>query len=149
MPSPASVLKTARNPGVANVLNLGSPHWRRWLGEQNRCLLPVTSFSDPRGKGQGVQRLPPVNADTTMFFAGTETRGWSSFCKVKNGETVDDLYASLTCPPNADGAPIHLKSMPVSLTRPEEWDACISGIRAEELQRPLPDETLRLIGTSQ
>lgn len=32
MPSPPSVLKTARDPGVTNVRNLSSPHWRRWLG---------------------------------------------------------------------------------------------------------------------
>lgn len=149
MPSPASVLKTARDPGITNVRNLGSLHWRRWLGQEHRCLVPVTSFSEPRGKGQGVQWFAPVDTGATMFFAGIETRGWTSVRKVKDGETADDLFAFLTCPPNADGAPIHLKSMPVSLTRPEEWDACISGIRAEELQRPLPDETLRLIGTSQ
>ncbi|MEQ5796242.1 hypothetical protein LZ686_16505 [Paracoccus sp. NFXS7] len=27
MPSPPSVLKTARYPGVTNVRNLASPHW--------------------------------------------------------------------------------------------------------------------------
>ena len=32
MPLPPSVLKTARDPGVTNVRNLSSPHWRRWLG---------------------------------------------------------------------------------------------------------------------
>ena len=43
MPSPPSVLKTARDPGVTNVRNLGSPHWRRWLGRGHRCLVPVTT----------------------------------------------------------------------------------------------------------
>lgn len=36
-----------------------------------------------------------------MFFAGIETRGWPSLRKVKDGETTDDLYAVLTCPPTA------------------------------------------------
>ncbi|MGZ3217794.1 hypothetical protein [Paracoccus sp. T5] len=55
MPSPPSVLKTARNPGVTNTRNFGSPHWRRWLGRTHRCLAPAISFSKPRGDGQGVQ----------------------------------------------------------------------------------------------
>ena len=114
MPSPPSVLKTARDPGVTNVRNLGSPHWRRWLG-------------------QGVQWFAPADTDATMFFAGVETRGWTSLRKVKDGETTDDLYAFLTCPPNAEVAPIHPKAMPVILTRPEEWEAWLGGIRAEEL----------------
>ncbi|ODT57637.1 MULTISPECIES: SOS response-associated peptidase [Paracoccus] len=145
MPSPPSVLKTARDPGVTNVRNLGSPHWRRWLGQGHRCLVPVTSFSEPRGKGQGVQWFAPADADTTMFFAGIETRGWTSLRKVKDGETTDDLYAFLTCPPNAEVAPIHPKAMPVILTCPEEWRAWLDGIQAEELQRPLPDGALRLV----
>lgn len=52
-PSPPSVLKTARDPGVTNIRNLGSPHWRRWLGPAHCCLVPVTAFAEPRGKGRG------------------------------------------------------------------------------------------------
>ena len=80
-----------------------------------------------------------------MFFAGIETRGWTSTRKVKKGETVDDLYAFLTCSPNAEVGRIHPKAMPVILTRPEEWRAWLDGIRAEELQRPLPDGALSLV----
>lgn len=89
MPSSPSVLETARDPGVTNVRNLGSPHWRRWLGQGHRCLVPVISFSELRGKGQGVQWFAPADEDTTMFFAGIETRGWTSLRKVKDGETTD------------------------------------------------------------
>lgn len=31
------------------------------------------------------------------------------------------------------------------LTRPEEWEDWLGGIRAEELQRPLPDDALKLV----
>ncbi|GLC62435.1 hypothetical protein PLESTB_001899300 [Pleodorina starrii] len=117
MPSPPSVLKTARDPGVTNVRNLGSPHWRRWLGQEHRCLVTFTSFSEPRGKGQGVQWFAPTDADTTMFFEGIDIRGWTSL----------------------------LKAMPMILTRPEEWEDWLGGIRAEELQRPLPDDALKLV----
>src|ERR1700683_1270776 len=41
MPSPILALK-GRNtdPGVTNVRNLASPHWRRWLGLESRCVVP-------------------------------------------------------------------------------------------------------------
>ena len=47
MPSPAFALK-GRNadPGVTNVRNVQSPHWRRWLGIESRCVVPFTSFSE-------------------------------------------------------------------------------------------------------
>ena len=107
--------------------------------------MPVTSFSKPRGKGLGVQWFAPSDTQTTMFFAGIETRGWNLLRKVKDGETVDDLYALLTCPPNGEVGRIHPQAMPVILTRPEVWRAWLDGIRAEELRRPLPDGALSLV----
>jgi len=51
MPSPPSVLKTARDPGVTNVRNLTSPHWRRWLGPAHRSRQRV-SVRCPRSDGR-------------------------------------------------------------------------------------------------
>lgn len=144
LPSPPSVLKTARDPGVTNIRNLGSPHWRRWLGRENRCLVPVTSFAEPRGKGQGNQWFAPADG-RPMFFAGVEIRGWRSVRKVKDGETVDDLFAFLTSEPNAEVAAVHPKAMPVILTDPEEWRAWLEGAPARQLQRPLHDGALVMI----
>jgi putative SOS response-associated peptidase YedK len=31
---------------ITNVRNTKSPHWRRWLGPANRCLVPATSFCE-------------------------------------------------------------------------------------------------------
>jgi putative SOS response-associated peptidase YedK len=31
---------------VTNMRNTASTHWRRWLGPQNRCLVPVASFCE-------------------------------------------------------------------------------------------------------
>ena len=42
MPSPAF----ASDPGITNVRNVKSPHWRRWLGVESRCVVPFTSFSE-------------------------------------------------------------------------------------------------------
>ena len=47
MPSPAFALKGKKtDPGVTNVRNVTSPHWRRWLGTESRCVVPFTSFSE-------------------------------------------------------------------------------------------------------
>ncbi|WP_102226882.1 SOS response-associated peptidase [Acidimangrovimonas sediminis] len=145
MPSPSFALKTQRDPGVTNVRNLSSSHWRRWLGPAHRCLVPVTSFAEPV-KG-GNQWFGPADPGMTMFFAGIETRGWHSVRKVKDGETEDDLFAFLTCPPNAVVKAFHPKAMPVILTKPAEWEAWLSAPfeTARELQRPLDDDDLVLV----
>jgi hypothetical protein len=31
---------------VTNVRNIKSPHWRRWLGQASRCIVPATSFCE-------------------------------------------------------------------------------------------------------
>src|ERR671927_202249 len=47
MPSPAFALKGKKtDPGVTNVRNVQSPHWRRWLGAESRCVVPFTSFAE-------------------------------------------------------------------------------------------------------
>lgn len=32
--------------GPMNIRNVTSKHWTRWLGPENRCLVPFTSFSE-------------------------------------------------------------------------------------------------------
>lgn len=146
MPSPPSVLKTARDPGVTNVRNTASPHWRRWLGPSHRCLVPLTAFAEPLGAGRGNQWFTSAEG-APLFFAGIQVRGWTSVRKVKDGETTDDLFAFLTCPPNAEVAAVHPKAMPVILTTREEWEAWMTQPfeLAVQLQRPLPDGALSLI----
>src|SRR5438105_10953805 len=40
MPSPIFALKGKKSdPGVTNVRNVKSPHWWRWLGIENRCVV--------------------------------------------------------------------------------------------------------------
>jgi putative SOS response-associated peptidase YedK len=47
MLSPLFALKGKKtDPGVTNIRNVGSPHWRRWLSLDHRCLVPFTSFSE-------------------------------------------------------------------------------------------------------
>lgn len=146
MPSPKEKLPdSGRDKGVTNVRNLASPHWRRWLGPANRCLVPVTSFAEPIPGGN--QWFAAADPDTAMFFAGIEVRGWRSIRKVKDGETTDDLFGFLTTSPNAEVKPVHQAAMPVVLTKPDEWEAWLSAPFeiAAKLQRPLPNGSLRLV----
>ena len=150
MPSPIFALK-GRNcdPGVTNVRNVSSPHWRRWLGLESRCLVPFTSFSENEVLPDG--RRPPVwfafdESRPIAFFAGIWTR-WTSVRKVKEGETTNDLFAFLTTDPNAEVGAIHPKAMPVILTTTEEREAWMTAPPQEalRLQRPLPDGALRIV----
>jgi putative SOS response-associated peptidase YedK len=150
MPSPAFALKGRNSdPGVTNVRNAASPHWRRWLGMENRCVVPFTSFSENEVLPDGSR--PPVwfaldDSRPLAVFAGIWTR-WTSVRKVKEGETTNDLFAFLTTEPNAVVAPVHPKAMPVILTTRDEIDVWLRGSLPEALalQRPLPDDALRIV----
>jgi len=150
MPSPASVLVGKKSDsGVTNVRNTESAHWRRWLGPENRCVVPFTSFAENEVLPDG--RRPTVwfafgEERPLAFFAGIWTR-WTSVRKVKEGETTNDLFAILTTEPNAEIGAIHPKAMPVILTEPEEigrWLAAPVG-EALKLQRKLPDGALKIV----
>jgi len=150
MPSPVFALKGRNSdPGVTNVRNVASPHWRRWLGVESRCIVPFTSFAENEVLPDGSR--PPVwfALDETRplaFFAGIWTR-WTSVRKVKEGETTNDLFAFLTTEPNAIVGAVHSKAMPVILTAREEVEAWMAAPTPEamKLQRPLPDDALRIV----
>ena len=146
MPTPAQFLigkKTDR--GVTNVRNTASAHWRRWLGQDSRCLVPFTRFAEPDNtKGPGANCWFALQDDGPAFFAGIWTR-WTSVRKLKDGETTDDLFAFLTTNPNAEVHSVHPKAMPVILTEAQDWETWLTApwAEAKALQRPLADGLLR------
>ena len=150
MPSPAFALKGRNSdPGVTNVRNAQSPHWRRWLGAESRCVVPFTSFAENETLPDG--RRPPIwfafdESRPLACFAGIWTR-WTSVRKVKEGETTNDLFAFLTTEPNALVGRYHPKAMPVILRTPEEIDVWLTvpAPEALRLQRPLPDGSLIIV----
>ena len=150
MPSPAFALKNRKTDrGVTNVRNTKSPHWRRWLGEEYRCVVPFTSFAENDQRPGHNKELVWFALDETRpmaFFAGVWTT-WTSVRKLKDGETTDDLYGFLTTAPNDVVRPVHPKAMPVILRTPEEIEAWMTLPTAEALalQKPLPDGTLQVV----
>ena len=47
MLSPKFVQKDGKtDPGMTNIRNTKSPHWRRWLSPEHCCVVPLTSFSE-------------------------------------------------------------------------------------------------------
>jgi putative SOS response-associated peptidase YedK len=151
MPSPQFVLKgKSTDPGVTNVRNVSSPHWRRWLSPANRCLVPFTSFSEYDTLPDGRKELAWFALDESRplaFFAGIHVEGWTSTRKKAEGEVKADLYAFLTTEPNAEVALIHPKAMPVILTTLEEREAWLTApwADASTLQRPLLDGNLKVV----
>ncbi len=130
--------------------NTASPHWRRWLGPESRCVVPFTSFSENEVLDDGSR--PPVwfalNENRPLaFFAGIWTPQWKSVRKVKQGETTNDLFAFLTTDPNKEVGQVHPKAMPVILTTEDEIEAWMTAPTpaAFKLQRPLPDNALQIV----
>ncbi len=150
MPSPAFALKgRISDAGITNIRNTASPHWRRWLGTEHRCVVPFTSFSENEHLPDG--RKPPVwfaldEMRPLACFAGIWTR-WTSVRKVKEGETTNDVFGFLTIEPNREVSAIHPKAMPVILRTREEIDVWMTAPAADalQLQRPLPDGALIIV----
>ena len=72
MPSPIFALKGKKtDAGVTNIRNVNSPHWWRWLGPENRCLVLFSRFSE--------NELTPGGSKQPMWFAFDEDRPLAFF----------------------------------------------------------------------
>jgi putative SOS response-associated peptidase YedK len=108
-------------------------------------------------KGKRLHDADPFEQGGDIWFALDETRplacfagiwtNWTSVRKVKEGETINDLYAFLTTEPNAEVGAVHAKTMPVILTTSDEAETWMTAPPDEaiKLQRPLPNGALRIV----
>jgi putative SOS response-associated peptidase YedK len=121
MPRPPAFRKGPIDRGVTNIRNTSSPHWRRWLQPEFRCLAPATSFCEPTdaadpATGKKVLTWFALSEDRPLFaFAGI----WCTWRGIRgtqknpvDGEHV--LYGFLTTAPNDEVKPVHAKPCPRS-----------------------------------
>src|ERR1700693_5553407 len=70
--------------GTTNIRNVKSKHWTRWLGIENRCVVPFNSFSEFKKAEGGDIWFALDESRPLACFAGIWTN-WTSVRKVKEG----------------------------------------------------------------
>jgi putative SOS response-associated peptidase YedK len=79
---------------ITNIRNVGSPHWRGWLGKHNRCIVPATSFCEYADtKPRKTPKWFALSQDRPLFaFAGLWTLG-----AALEGRRARQLTVSMSC----------------------------------------------------
>lgn len=120
---------------VTNVRNLTSSFWRSTLTKPEwRCLVPFTSFAEPKaGAGRDCWWFDLPASEVAAFAGIWRPSEWGN------------AFAFLTCDPNPLVAPLHPKAMPVILD-PEDYDQWLDGEVDDvcTLATPFPSQLMRV-----
>lgn len=122
-----------------------SPFWRDSF-ERRRCLVPATSYAEPKGRKPAVWHWFALSGEgprPLFAFAGI----WRAWRGMYRGEIRQlTTFAILTTEPNALTATIHPSRMPVILA-PTDHETWLNGTpdEAMSLARPYPEEGMRIV----
>jgi putative SOS response-associated peptidase YedK len=125
-----------------------SAFWRSSF-EQRRCLVPASSFCEPKGERPAVWHwfaLKGSDARPLFAFPGI-WRAYRGPLK-RNGEPVElEVFAFMTTTPNELVATINHERMPVLLTGDEQFETWLKGSPAEAfaLARRYPADAMRIV----
>jgi putative SOS response-associated peptidase YedK len=111
---------------------LNSSFWSKSFRER-RCLVPVTSFSEPKGKRPAIWHWFALSEAREPFsFAGI----WRSYKGPirKDGDPVEiETFSFMTTKPNELVATVHPSRMPVMLVGEDAHDRWLEGSEDEAL----------------
>lgn len=146
LPQQGKVAKRVTNARDEKVRT--SNFWRGSFDER-RCLVPVTSFAEPKGKNPAVWHWFGLNGDEArplFAFAGI-WRTWKGPLKPDAEPVEMDVYSFLTTTPNDVVKPIHPNRMPVLLSGQEQFDTWLDGSPEEayQLARPFPANEMQIV----
>jgi putative SOS response-associated peptidase YedK len=146
------LLQQGRAPRrVTNVRDdkiLTSPFWRTSF-EQRRCLVPASSYCEPKGEKPATWHWFVVNGDEQrplFAFPGVWTRYRGPLKKA--GENVDqEVFAFMTTEPNELTASINHERMPVLISDPADFETWLSGSTEDafKLARSYAAEQMRIV----
>lgn len=74
------LLRMAPDSGTTNIRNVTSKHWTRWLGVENRCVVPFNSFSEFNKAEGGDIWFALDETRLLACFAGMPIRSLSAWC---------------------------------------------------------------------
>ena len=146
------LLQDGRAPGrVVNVRDdkiLSSKFWRGSF-EERRCIVPASSYCEPKGEKPATWHWFAVNGDQSrplFAFPGI----WRSYTGPvrKNGETVaQDVDSIVTTEPNELTATINHERMPVLLSNDDEIETWLKGSAQEamELAGQFPADRMTIV----
>ncbi|KAB2847394.1 MAG: SOS response-associated peptidase, partial [Hyphomicrobiaceae bacterium] len=127
---------------------LKSPFWRDSF-EQRRCLVPVSSFAEPKEVTPATWHWFTLAGDEPrpLFAFGGIWRRWKGPLK-KDGPAVEiEVFSFMTTTPNTLVGSINHERMPVLLSGEAAFETWLKGASKEALAlaRPYPPERMRMV----
>lgn len=85
------LVKMEPDRGTTNVRNVDSQHWKRWLGPEYRCIVPLNSFSEfdntekPGGGKMGTPGSPLMPTDRSRSLPASGFHNGPVFARSRKG----------------------------------------------------------------